>query len=262
MEAGRAPAKILASNSKIRSLFVLHSFRPPVSMPLWPLSTTREALDEEAASLTRNASPWTREPELPTRGDDDGANGIRRFNDDKDSTGGLAAATSTRWKRDAADTRRSVMVRYAIASFLLVAVFGAYARHAGYFSSYRAVTAFDSDDEGISDRGTPWAKFGLETSVALSVKPARLPPCERTMLVDWVGRRPPPCFSCTSLYQERGERNLISSPLHPTLQQSFQFGFGSTATTIVGLCCSRFSQAKSRILIRSYFGSYPFSSKP
>ncbi|GAA5928228.1 uncharacterized protein JCM15063_003826 [Sporobolomyces koalae] len=66
---------------------------------------------------------------------------------------------------------------------------------------YHSTTASGSNDAsaGSGDHGTPWRKFGDAQVVALGAKEGKLPICERTMLVDW---------------------------------RSFQFGWGSTATTI------------------------------
>ncbi|GAA5967924.1 hypothetical protein JCM3765_001789 [Sporobolomyces pararoseus] len=158
-------------------------------MPPWSNSKTSISGDEEeAASLTRNASPWSRSLSV------EALSPVDNFSDNFGSNAEKELLPTRRGWTTVPEVRRVRGSRLWIAVSLLLASCGALLHFGGYTS--RSLESVG----GGTDRGKPWEKFGNAQLVDLSVKEEKLPICERTMLVDW---------------------------------RSFQFGFGSTATTIL-----------------------------
>ncbi|GAA5910793.1 uncharacterized protein JCM6883_000319 [Sporobolomyces salmoneus] len=136
-------------------------------MPFW--STPPRNSDEEAASLTRNASPWSRKETPLTPSDDD-----------SDNASISEKAHQPSWRYLAGDMRRwrggKAITGATLVALALIVLFGL---QRGYFS-----TSTTRGSHG-KDEGRPWKTWGDSSVVELGVNQGELPVCERTMLVDW-----------------------------------------------------------------------------
>lgn len=153
---------------RLFSHYDLRSLAHAPTMPLWTSSRSPPADEEETASLTR--TPWS-PVEAPDSDD------ILPANSSNAEKGLLPTRRS--WT-PVPEVRRWRGTRLLLAASMVLALGGGFLHFFGYLQDSGA---------RYKDRGQPWKKFGNSESVDLSVKEADLPPCERTMLVDWVSSR-------------------------------------------------------------------------